>query len=114
MKTGLMRGTDRRPEIVNSGDRHTWKHAYKLGNEFSSFVVYADCEQDAFDEWTDYCEDKGYVGYFCDIECDDMGNIVRELEPMEVELEYFPDEFIIAGNHCRAIYSPYLWINQIR
>lgn len=92
-----------RPEIVNSNDRNIWKHAYKLGNEFSAFIVYADNEQDAFDEWADYCRDCSYEGYFID-----------EQDIFDSPEDYPEDSYIRAGNESRAMYSHYLWIKQIR
>ena len=88
---------DNRPEIVNTDERHYAKHAYKLGNEFSAFIVYADYEQEAFDYWADYCTDKGYDGYFCEL--------------YEVEND---DSVIYAGNESKPMPSDYLWIEEIR
>jgi hypothetical protein len=39
-------------------DTQFWKHTYVIGVEYSSFLVNADNEQEAFDALIDYCKDN--------------------------------------------------------
>ncbi len=90
---------------INPGDKHFWPRTYLVfldtGCWFSAvFLVHSDNEQSAHDEIADYCQRKGWNGYFAD---EEYLNELRadSLADGHEEDCYIDEQFTAAGNEGR-------------
>lgn len=79
-------------EVCNPDDIDFWKHTYIIRTEGSTFMAFANHEQDAIDYMIDYCEEQQYNGLVCS-----MNDIPDE----EI------DGYIVGGNHCLVLTTNY-------
>lgn len=76
-------------------DEKFWKHSYRVHlHQFDTegILVNADNEQDSLDYAVDYAEEQGWEGLFM-------------TQDEQDEADRDGEEYITAGNHCRALTS---------